>query len=170
VVVTWAPVRASSCVRETQRRRGMDARQIMRIPTPFIGPRRKGRRYHGTETTNGKCSYSMFPFWGEEWKGAQRPFQKGKGACEVILGFHAEGRSEDAVGRWCAATSSNQSRATFGLTRGGRQSVESVESKGCLDQILLWRSNKLENRMDWEREILGPKENCEENFGLLQFK
>jgi hypothetical protein len=61
----------------------------------------------------------------------------------VILGFRAEGRSEDAAGRRCAATGSNQSRATFGLTRGGRQSVGSVESKGCLDQILLWRSNKL---------------------------
>jgi hypothetical protein len=62
----------------------------------------------------------------------------------VILGFHAEGRSEDAAGRRCAAASSNQSRAAFGLTRGRRQSVESVESKGCLYQILLWRSNKLE--------------------------
>jgi hypothetical protein len=24
--------------------------------------------------------------------------------------------------------------------------------------------------MGWEREILEPKENCEEEFGLLQFK
>jgi hypothetical protein len=27
-----------------------------------------------------------------------------------------------------------------------------------------------QNRMGWEKEILGPKENCEEEFELLQFK
>jgi hypothetical protein len=36
--------------------------------------------------------------------------------------------------------------------------------------ILLWRSNRLSNRMEWENGILGPKENCEEEFELLQFK
>jgi hypothetical protein len=33
-----------------------------------------------------------------------------------------------------------------------------------------WRSNRLQKLNDWEREILGLKENCEEEFGLLQFK
>jgi hypothetical protein len=34
----------------------------------------------------------------------------------------------------------------------------------CGDQI------GYQNRMSWERDIFGPKEYCEEEFGPLQFK
>jgi hypothetical protein len=34
----------------------------------------------------------------------------------------------------------------------------------CRDQI------GFQNRICWEREILGPKENCEEEFRLMQFE
>jgi hypothetical protein len=48
---------------------------------------------------DGEWSYSMLPFQGER-KG-QRLFSKGKGACEMTLGFHAEGPLEDAAAwRW----------------------------------------------------------------------
>jgi hypothetical protein len=33
-----------------------------------------------------------------------------------------------------------------------------------------WWPTGYQNRMDREREILGLKENCEDEFGLLQFK
>jgi hypothetical protein len=49
-----------------------------------------------------------------------------------------------------------------GLTRCVRQPVGSVGPKGYLGWI--------RSAHDWEREILGLKENCGEEFGLLQFK
>jgi hypothetical protein len=39
--------------------------------------------------------------------------------------------------------------------------------KGCLGWTLLWRLNMLPKYNGWEREIFGPKENCEEEFGVL---
>jgi hypothetical protein len=46
----------------------------MRLPVPFIGQRREGRRYHGGEMVDGEWSYSMLLFWGEERKD-HHPFQ-----------------------------------------------------------------------------------------------
>jgi hypothetical protein len=37
-------------------------RWIMRLPKPFIGWRREGRRYRGEETIDDECNYSMLPF------------------------------------------------------------------------------------------------------------
>jgi hypothetical protein len=49
-----------------------------------------------------------------------------------------------AAGGWSdAAVADNRSQTMFGLTRGGRQSVGPVRLKGCLGQMLLWRSNRL---------------------------
>jgi hypothetical protein len=68
------------------------------------------------------------------------PFRKGKGVCEAALGSRTEGRPEDAMARWCAIAAGGRSRAAFGLTRDGRQQVG---PNGCLDRMLLWRSNRL---------------------------
>jgi hypothetical protein len=54
----------------------------------FIGRRKEGRQYRGGETVNGKWSYLMLPFQGEERKG-QHPFRKGKGVDEAALSFDA---------------------------------------------------------------------------------
>jgi hypothetical protein len=68
------------------------------------------------------------------------PFWKGKGVCEAALGSRTEGRPEDAMARWCVIAVGGRSRAPFGLTRDGRQQVG---PNGCLDRMLLWRSNRL---------------------------
>jgi hypothetical protein len=78
----------------------------------------------------------MLPFWGEKRKG-QRPFRKGKRACEAALANRMKGRTKDATVRWCAAAANSRSRAASRLTRGGRQPIGSVGPKGCLGQILL---------------------------------
>jgi hypothetical protein len=99
----------------------------------------------------------MLPFWGEEMKG-HHPFRKGKGTYGATLGSHVEGWPENA------AAADTQSLAASGLTQGGRQSVGSVGPTGYLDQILLWDQIDCRNGMGWEREILGPEENCGEEF------
>jgi hypothetical protein len=53
--------------------------RIMRLPTPFTGRRREGRRCRGVETIDDEWSYSMLPF------------QMGKGTCEEALGSRVEG-------------------------------------------------------------------------------
>jgi hypothetical protein len=69
---------------------------IMRLLTPFIGQMREGRLYRGGETVHGEWSYSMLKFRREERK-ERRLFQKEKGGCEMALGSHVKGRSEDAA-------------------------------------------------------------------------
>jgi hypothetical protein len=61
----------------------------------------------------------------------------------MALGFHTEGRPEDAAAQRCAMTVGSRIRAASRLTRVGRQTVGPVRSEGCLDQILLWRSRRL---------------------------
>jgi hypothetical protein len=120
----------------------MDMRQIMTLLAPFTGWRSEGRRYRGGETINDKWSYSILLFHGKKRKG-QHSFRKGKRACETTLGSCAEGRPEDASTRRCAAAADSKSRATSGLTRGGRQLIGPLGSKDFLGQILLWTSNTL---------------------------
>jgi hypothetical protein len=94
-------------------------RRIMRLPTPFIGRMREGRQYRGGETVDGDCSYSMLPFRGKEMKG-QRPFRKGKEACDATLGSRAEGQLNDATARRCAVAADSRSWAAPWFNRGGR--------------------------------------------------
>jgi hypothetical protein len=49
--------------------------------------------------------------------------------------------------------------------QSGRLGRKAVWARYCCED-----QTGCQNRMGWEREILGPKENCEEEFGLLQFK
>jgi hypothetical protein len=64
----------------------------------------------------------------------------------------------------------SRSRTTSRLTQGG--TVEDSQS-GQLGRRAIWvryccgDETDYQNRMGWEREILRPKENCGEKFGLL---
>jgi hypothetical protein len=83
----------------------------------------------------------------------------------VALGSRTEGRSEDATVQRCAAAGNNRSWTTSGLTQGGRQSVGLVGS----DTIVKIKQGA---KIEWaEKErFFGPKQYCEEEFGMLQFK
>jgi hypothetical protein len=63
--------------------------RIVRLPIPFIWPRRAGRWCRSGETTDDEWSSSMLLFQGEERK-RQCPLWKWKGAREASLGFHVE--------------------------------------------------------------------------------
>jgi hypothetical protein len=113
------------------------------------------RWYRGGEMVDGEWSYSMLPFQGEESKG-QRLFQKGKGACKVAFGSHTEGRPKNAAvssGIWIGLRWKTTSRVSWAKRLFG--SVTVVEIKHAA-------------KIEWARkkEIFGPKENCEEEFGL----
>jgi hypothetical protein len=78
--------------------------------------------------------------------------------CGTAPGSRAERRQEDAA-------ASSRSRAAYGLTRGGRQSVKPVGAKDCLDQILFGDQIGCRNGMAWERGILWLKKIMEKNLG-----
>jgi hypothetical protein len=61
-----------------------------------------------------------------------------------------------------AAVTDSRSRGASRLTRDGRQTVGQVGPNGCL--VRYYYGDQTDYGMGWEREILRPKENCEEKF------
>jgi hypothetical protein len=69
--------------------------------------------------------------------------KRGRGSAHFRRGMEDMRQLEDATAWRCATAANSHSQVMSGLTRGGRQSVKPVEPKGCLGQILSWKSNTL---------------------------
>jgi hypothetical protein len=162
--MTWAPVKASSCVRETLNKAGNGCGSGLWGSQPLL----QGEGGWGDDVidetrpvTSGVLQCFRFR---EKRERGNAPFRKGKGADEAALGSHTEGWPEDAI------ATDNQSQTASGLTRGGRQPVRLVRPKDLLSKILLWDQTYYLNRMGWKKDVLESKENCEEKFKFSQFK
>jgi hypothetical protein len=143
----------------------MDATVDYEAPDVFYRAKEGGETwYHGRETVDGEWSYSMLLFQGEERKGSAY-FRRGKEHGRRLLLPKQRGNQRmqqcNGVRRWSVA--------------GVRWCLDlpEVEDKqsGHLGQKAVWAEyccvdqTGCQNRMDWEREIVGLKENCEEEFG-----
>jgi hypothetical protein len=91
-------------------------------------------------------------------------FKMRKGECETTLGSRTEGRLEDAATWWCAMA------ADVGIDPRWKTTswANWTESLFELDTVV---EIKHTTKIEWiGKEIFGLKENCEQEFGPLQFK